>query len=530
MAIEPVLVGVDVGTTNIKAVIFDLRGKAVAKATAPTPTRYPKPTWACYNPEELWQRTVTALQQATSMLDDTHLVVSIAVASMAETAVPLDSSSLPTYDAVAWFDRRARPQAEWLDHVIGRDRLFAISGLSLQPIYGLCKLLWLKQNEPAVFKRTALWLNVADYIAFRLSGVAATDYSLASRILALNLGKLEWDTDLLREIGVPSDIMAPLRPSGTRLGQIRPQAAKATGLPVGTQVVVGGHDHICGALAIGVTEPGSMLDSIGTSEAIFLPIDRPMADPQLGRQGFAQGVHAMADRYYVLGGLYTSGICLEWFRDILDGDVDYARLSSEAEGVAPGSMGVCFVPHLRMANTPHADPLARGAFIGLSTDTGRGVLFRAILEGIAMEVRSLIEALMSQSDIALHDIHAIGGGTQSSLLMRIKATVLNQTIVIPDVEEAVALGAAILGGLGTNIYSDAAEALSAIEYSEISIDPSPDLVGLYNALFQQVYSQIYPALRPLNHNIHRLHSTSFEATSPDTQRVNTNPRSQLRHQ
>ncbi|MEA3335755.1 MAG: FGGY family carbohydrate kinase [Chloroflexota bacterium] len=504
MVAEPLLVGVDVGTTNIKAIVFNPRGQVVARASTSTPTRHPRPAWADYDPEALWQQTVSALRTAVGELDDVNRIVSIAVASMAETAVPLDGRGQPTFDAVAWFDLRAAEQAGWLDETIGQDRLFAISGLSLQPIFGLCKLLWLKQNEPEAFERTALWLNVADYIAYRLCGVAATDYSLASRILTLDLRNLRWDEDLLAELEIPASLFAPLRPSGTVLGRIRAQAAALTGLPGYTQVVVGGHDHVCGALATGVIEPGSLLNSVGTSEAIFLPVKRPLSDPAMGRQGYAQGAHVVPDRYFAVGGLYTSGICVDWFRDLMGGDVSHASLIAEAEMVPPGSLGVSFLPYLRLANSPIIDPKARGAFVGLTIDAGRGAIFRALLEGLAFGLRHSLDALLVHANVDLERVFAIGGGTRNRLHMRIKATMLKQAITVLEMEEATALGAALLGGLGVGIYRDANEALGTLQVDRTVVEPIGEQIDLYERHYQEIYLQMYPALKSLNHAIDRV--------------------------
>ena len=193
MADQPLLAGIDIGTTNIKAVIFEPTGSVVAGASVSTPIHYPQPGWAYYDPTELWQAAVTVLRQATDQIADTGRIVSVAVASAGEAAVPLDAQGRPTYDAIAWFDQRTQPQTEWLAHAIGQDRLFEISGLSLQPIFGLCKLLWIKENQPEAFARTVRWLNLADYIAYKLCGVPATDYSLASRTLVLDLQKLQFN-------------------------------------------------------------------------------------------------------------------------------------------------------------------------------------------------------------------------------------------------------------------------------------------------------------------------------------------------
>lgn len=503
MNAEPLLIGADVGTTNIKVVAFDRGGRAVESASSPTPTRYPGPGRANYDPEELWRSFAATLRRVMERLEAPGRVVSIAVASMGEAAVPLDAGGEPTYDMISWFDGRARPQAERLGRVVGQDRLFGLTGLSLQPIFGLCKLLWLKENEPDAYSRSATWLNVADYMAFRLCGVAATDYSLASRTLALDLHDLRWADELLEEVGIHPGLFAPLRGGGSSLGTVSPEAVAATGLPEGTSVATGGHDHVCGALAVGVTQTGTMLNSLGTAEAIFLPLERPLTDPQVGHQGYTQGAH-VAGQYYVFGGQYTSGASVEWIREV-SGGADYDTLIAEAEKVPPGSLGAFFLPHLRLANPPYDDPASRGAFLGLSSDVGRGELFRAVLEGLAYDSRNSLEPLLAHSGLdGLSAIHAIGGGTQNRLLMSIKATVLDQEITVPWVDEATSLGAAILGGVGAGVYQDVASALEGLRYDETTVEPIPDEVAFYEAAFRRVYTRIYPSLRGLHHEIQDL--------------------------
>lgn len=502
---EPLLVGVDVGTTNIKAIVFEPDGQIAAEAGVLTPTYYPQPTWAYYNPEELWQCTVSALKQAIGQLENPNRIVSIAATSMGETGVPLDAHGQPTYHAIAWFDQRTQPQVDWLEKTIGPDRLFAISGVSLQPIFGMCKLLWLKENQPDAFARTVQWLNVADYVAYRLSGVAATDFSLASRTLALDLKQLRWHEPLIKDVGLSPHLFAPLTASGTALGRVTAEAAEVTGLPAHTQVAVGGHDHVCGALAVGVVEPGDMLNSLGTAEAVFLPINQPITTPKMGRHGYSQSAHVVSGHYCVFGGAYTSGICVEWWRDIIGNNIDYATLIAEAEQTPAGSLGVTFLTHLRLAHPPNNDPKGRGAFIGLSTDAKRGALFRAILEGLAYECRHTLSGLLEYSEVvAPQNIYAIGGSTRNQLLMQIKATVLNHPITVVQVTEATSLGAAILGGLGAEIFTDVPSALAALRYQQTLIEPFINEVALYDAHFNQVYQNIYRTLRPLNHAIYNL--------------------------
>ncbi len=499
----PLLVGVDVGTTNLKTVVYEPDGSAVAVAVVPTPTHYPRPSWAFYRPDELWTQTVNALREALAKVDDPRRVASIAVTSMGEAAVPVDAAGEPTYDAIAWFDTRTEPQMAWLEREIGREALFATTGLSLQPIWGLCKLLWLRENEPEAFGRTARWLHIADYIAYRLCGVQATDFSLASRTMVLDLAKLRWSDELLEAVGIPKEVLAPLAESGTRLAGVTADSAGETGLPLGTPVSAGGHDHVCGALAVGVTEPGSTLNSLGTAEAWFMSLERPLMDPTMGHQGYTQGAHVAPGRYYAFGSQYTAGASVDWLRGILGTGTEYETLLAEAEATPPGSIGVCFLPHLRLAGPPVDDPRSRGAFVGLSTDATRGAMVRATLEGLAFESRRLLEPLLAHARLRMPaEIASIGGVTRNGLLMRIKATTLNRPYTIAEVEEATTLGAAILGGLGAGVYPDVPTALAGLRYPRTVVPPSAEDVARYDALYHDVYCRIYPALRPVHHAIH----------------------------
>ncbi len=501
---EPLLAGLDVGTTNIKALIFTPDGQVVSQASQPTPTHVPQPGWAYYEPEELWQTVASALHQATSTVD-AHRITSVAVASMGEAGVPLDSHNKPLYPAIAWFDPRTIPQAEWLEQHIGKDPLFSVTGLSLQPIWGLCKLLWLKQNEPDIFSRAVRWLHIADYIAFRLCGTQATDYSLASRTLALDLAKREWSTDILKAAGIEHNLYAPLCVSGTALGNVILEAAQVTGLPITAQVAAGGHDHLCGALAAGVTTPGVMLNSLGTAETIVMSLDQPLTDPKLGREGFTLGAHVVEGLYYIKGSLYTSGACVEWFRSVLGEHHEYADLISEAEAVPTGSQGVCFLPHFHLASPPYDDHNARGAFIGLSTGVSRGTLFRAVLEGTAYDSRLMTEAMLAYEGISeLKTLIAVGGVTRNALWMRIRASVLNRSLMVTDISEAASLGAALLGGLGANIYKQADDALVSLKRNTHTVEPHTPDVPLYDQIYTQVYKRLYPALSPLHQTLHSL--------------------------
>jgi xylulokinase len=494
------LIGVDVGTTSIKVIAFDHSGRMVAQVAAPTPIYHPRPGWAYQHAEELWQTVVGLLRQLTARLAVPAAIAGIAVASVGEAGVTLDAVGAPTAEMIAWFDTRTAVQAQWLDQAVDHHRLFASTGLALQPIFSLCKVLWLRDHAPEAFARSVRWLNTADFIAYRLSGVQATDFSLASRTLVLDVRRLAWANDLLADVGLPAGFFAPLVKSGTSLGSILPDVAAATGLPPHTRVVAGGHDHVCGALALGVTEPGMALNSMGTAEALFLPVDGPrLGDPLMGEQGYAQGLHVDGRHAYLMGGLFISGGVIDWFRTTCAPGVDYATLIAEAEQTQPGSIGVCFLPHLRLANPPDLDPKARGAWIGLSADAPRGALFRAVLEGLACEVRHALAPLEGYAGVDVQALLATGGGTRNRLYAAIKAAVLNRTVHISAMEEATALGAAVLAGIGAGVYADGAAARAAVRHELTPVTPDPAWAAFYDDLYDQVYRHLYVTLRPLHH-------------------------------
>lgn len=493
------------GSTNVKAVIYEPNGHPVAKASVPAITHYPRPTWAYYDPAELWELAVTVLREATGQLDDPSRIAGVSATSVGESGVPLDRKGNPTYDCIAWFDRRTIAQADRLRATIGEDRLFAVSGLSLQPIFSLNKILWIKEHQPEAFARTVRWLHVADYMAYKLSGAAATDWSLASRTLMFDIRKHDWDGAILSAAGISPNLLAPAVPSGTKIGTVLPEVAAITGLPAGCAVCAGGHDHVAGAFGAGVVEPGQMLDSMGTAEALFLAIDEPLADPELGRRGYTQGAHVASGKHYIFGGLYTSGASVDWAHRLVGQEVERAILLAEAEQTPAGSLGVGYIPHLRLANPPHSDPRARAAFVGLTSDVERGTLFRAVLEGIAFEARASTEGLVELAGMATpSSISVIGGSAKNSLLLRIKASVMNRTLRVMDFEEATALGAAILAGIGAGVYRDVEEALGQMQAHPTLIEPDPEEVEIYDRYFTEVYQRLYDTLRPLNHRIHAL--------------------------
>ncbi len=352
-------------------------------------------------------------------------------------------------------------------------------------------------------------LNIADWVAWRLCGEAATDPSLASRTLCLDIRARDWSPALLRKVGIDPALLPPIRSSGSALGAARPEVLAATGLPGSPIVAVGGHDHVVGGFAAGTATPGCLLDSMGTAEALFLTLAGPHSSPASRAGGFAQGL-MQVDRplAYFGAGLNSSGGAVEWLRGLFGGTGSRDAILAEAAMLPPGSGGVCFLPHLAYSSPPHPDTAARGAFLGLSTETGRGALLRSVLEGLAMEARLVVDSMAALPGIAPPQIiRVIGGSTQNELFLRIKASVQGRALTVINQPEATGLGAALLAGIAAGLWPDLAAAHSEIEQERREVLPDPEWVAQYGELYETVHRRLYSILRPVNHDLSRLQAS-----------------------
>ena len=494
------LLGLDVGTTNIKCLALDSAGKILFQADERTPLARPKPGWTDFEPEPIWQAACRTIRSVVAKLDSAERIKGIAVAGVAESLFPIDKDGRSVGPAIAWFDLRTTEEYAWLQDRIGYDRLFRISGLNPDPMFGLCKMLWAKNHDPEAFARSAKWLHLADYIAFRLSGVPATDPSLACRSLAYNLAKGTWETDLLIEVGIDPDVFPPILRSGTRLGPVTPAAAKETDLPFDCAVCVGAHDQLSGTFAVSGLAKEVLTDSLGTSATVLAIADQPNFSRSLPDHGLAQGaVWIDEPGFYLTGGLFTAGAAIEWFQQQLGGKADFATLTAEAAGTDHAVP--IFLPHLVRSLTPFPDAHAAGAFVGLRATTTRAAMFRAVLEGIAFEERAILEAMETVAGLARpKEIVTIGIPMQNRLLAQIKADVYGSRLKISPVREAVALGVALLAGIGAGVYPSGSAAAAAVRQEEICLEPqqAKDLEKRY-----AVYRDLFSQLQSVNHRLYR---------------------------
>jgi xylulokinase len=488
------LAGIDVGTTNIKTVIFDAEsGQVHAVGSCRTITRHPIVEWSEFDADELWETVRQSLRQAIAQCDRPQRIRAISVASMGEAGFPLDAEGNVLHPAIAWHDPRTTAQGNWWNETLGRERVYAITGHAIHPMFGINKLLWLRDQEPDVFARIRYWLSIEDFVLWKLSGNRATDYSIASRTMVFDQRALTWSEQLLQHAGIPGDWFSPAYPGGTAIGTVRRQISEETGLPLNTLVVTGGHDHLCGALAAGVTHPGQLLDSTGTACAIlalsqaFQPTEAMLA---AGCPSYA----------YVLPGIYVSlvgslnfaGGALEWIVHLLyghdQGQEAFATALQETAQVPRGSRGAIILPYFLGSGTPFGKDSALASILGLTPAHGRPELVRALMEGLGFWLRDNLEMLYSQSIAAAHpEMIAIGGATRAAELMQIKAEITGCRIRVPRITEAAATGAALLAGMGAGTFASSSEAVAAVRHTETVYEPDEAAQATYDDIYHRAY-------------------------------------------
>jgi len=500
------LLGLDVGTSSLKAVAYDPgSGRIVAQAARPTPVSHPQADRTDFDPIALWDGVSACIRTIIDTLPSSQSIAAVAVASMGEAGVPLDQNGEPLYPIIAWFDTRSEAQAARLRRELGAETIHRITGQKVRSTFAASKILWLKDTYPALMARLALWLSVEDYILWRLSAVPATDYSVASRTMLLDQERGDWSPEMLAACGLTTDALPRPVQSGTVIGRVTKRAAQETGLAIGTPVATGGHDHLCGALAVGAVETGRFLDSSGTAQSMLMAVDRFYGGGQTFAHGFSCYRHVLYGRYIVQGGLNTAGGALEWIVTLTSGGHNaYTDLYREAEESGPGARGVICLPYFRGLTSPFVEPQMRAAFVGLTLEHRRGDLMRAVIEGLAYHLRLNLEHMAQVAPVAEGHLLAIGGANREPLILQIKADVCNRPLVAAGVPEATAVGAALLAGLAVGIFGDEKEAASSVACEFRRYEPTGEAAALYDREYHR-YGQL----------ISRLHLVYPDALAPD---------------
>jgi xylulokinase len=486
------LFGLDIGTTNIKAVAIDLSGALVAQASRRTPSYFPAEGQEEHNPQHLWETVCEVLHELMACQPAGAQPLALATASLAEAGVPVSAAGEVLYPFICWHDKRTRPQWQWWEENVGPWEVYQRTGLLLHPMYSVMKLMWLAQNHPEVIANTTSFLCMEDYAIWQLTGMQATSFAMASRTMALNLTTRSWDEKILSLAGLPDDIFPPLHASGVKVGEVTAQAAQQTGLPQGLPIATGGHDHLCAALAAGALDPTTALDSSGTTETMIVSVPTPCLTHQMMTAGYGQGCHVLTDKFAINSGVPTGGAALEWLAEILK--LSVPELLAEAQTAPVGAGDVYFVPYLRGSGTPHRDPNAQALFYGLTDTAGRAHLARAALEGICFEIALNFDYLRELANVNLTSLRVVGGGSRSDFWNQLKADITGLPVEVPRVGEATACGAALLGGLAVGALSGWQE-ISRLVPIERTYKPDAAKHSDYQARLENVYRHLYPALR-----------------------------------
>lgn len=505
------LIGLDLGTTSIKSVLLDSHsGEIVASASRPTPVEHPRPEWSEHDPLALWQAAAACLW---AVSNHGREIAGIAISSMAETGVALDENRQPIGSMIAWYDRRSEPQAAWIEKTIPAADLFALTGQRVSPSFAITKLLWMRAMRPAEAQRAVAWLPAAAFVLQRLCGSEAVDYTLAARTLLFDQHRLDWSDRLLETFALPRTFLPAVKPGGTLAGSVTAEAARITGLPEGTPCVLGGHDHMCAALASGGYHAGSVVDSTGTAQAVVMLLPQFLPHAALANQGFACSAYLLPGLFALKGGLKAAGSSIEWLARQLTAPgqpPDYARLEQAASQQVGKRAGPVWLPHLIGSGTPQGDRFSRAALVGAQFEHTQGDLFRGLLESLAFWLRHNLEVMADISGLPVQDIQLTGGVTRIELLSQLKADVLGRPVYQPQIPETAAVGAALLAGLGTGVFSSPQAACSALRYPTKTFQPHPERTTWYEMIYHQIYRPLYANLAEVHHRLDAIQQQAQE--------------------
>jgi len=521
----PLLLGIDVGTTGSKALLIDAAGDVVASATHEYPLFTPRPLWSEQNPEDWWQATIasvrdvleaaaaaaagtaagSALKCSGGAPSDSARAIGARVAAVGLTGqmhglTLLDGQGRVLRPAILWNDQRTRAQCDEITRRLGAERVLQLTGNPVLTGFTAPKLLWVQQHEPHDFARIAAVLLPKDYVRYRLTGERFSDVSDASGTSLLDVANRRWSVEMLEAVGVQRAWLPEVTESPEPSTRISQRWAQFTGLPAGTPVVAGAGDQAAQAVGTGIVAEGVVSATIGTSGVVFAASDSYRVEPAGRLHAFC---HAVPGMWHLMGVMLSAGGSLRWYRDALGepersqaataGRDAYDLLLEAAASVPAGCEGLIFLPYLTGERTPHNDPHARGAFVGLTLRHGKGHLTRAILEGVAFGLRDSLE-LMRGLGLEIEELRASGGGARSPLWGQILADVFGCAVKTVNVTEGAAYGAALLAGVGAGVFENVGAACRTAVRVTDEVRPGRD-AEVYTAVYPR-YRALYPALRP----------------------------------
>jgi len=498
------LLGVDAGTTSIKCVLFDRKGKVIASGRSEYELSMPQPDFVEVDAETYWNALKESLNK---VLNESKVnaedILGIGVSSQGETFIAVDKDGKPLRKAIVWLDNRSKEEANTIKEEFGVDTIYRITGQNdVIPTWPATKILWLKKNEPSTFQKAYKYLLLEDYIIYKLTGKFATEYSIVCSSLLFDISHRRWWSEILNFIGISEDQLPELNPPGCTVGNVSSEAAEETGLHPNSIVSTGAYDQAANAVGVGNIKPGVITETTGGALAVVATIDRVILDPA---RRMPCHHHAVQGKYFLQPWCHTAGALLKWYRDnfgLLEieaankmGVDPYDLLTLEASRVSPGSDGLILLPHFMGAASPEFNPNAKGVLFGLTLYHGRGHVIRAIMESIAYMLRRNVE-LLEDLGVEIKEVRSTGGAARSPLWNQIKSDVLQKPVLTVHTEETAALGVAMLAGLATKTFSSLEDAADSMVLIKERFIPSEANRDLYDKQYEK-YVKLYKSVEAL---------------------------------
>jgi xylulokinase len=501
-------IGLDIGTSAAKALLCDQEGKIVAIAQSEYPLYAPQPLWSEQEPVDWWQGSIKAIQQL--LIESTisnSQVTGIGLTGQMHGSVFLDRENQVIRPALLWNDQRTSAECEQITALVGYEQLIEIAGNPALTGFQAPKILWLRNHEPRNYERVAKVLLPKDYIRLMLTGEFASDCSDAAGTLLLDLRQRDWSNELLHKLDLPRNWFPTVYEGSQITGRLLPKIADLLGLPAGIPVVAGGGDNAAAAVGTGIVRSGLVSSSIGTSGVVFAHSDAIRLDPAGRLHTFC---HAVPGKNHLMAVTLSAGNSLRWMRDLFRTSASsmsgadelahsYDAMTTQAAQVSPGAEGLIFLPYLSGERTPHLDPLATGAFVGLTARHSAAHLVRAVMEGVTFSLRDGFE-IMHELQVPIQQVRAIGGGGKSPFWCQIQADIFGTEVVNLAVEEGPAYGAALLAMAADQDADGVTQVSEACVKTTRIYHPQITLVERYNHLYR-IYRDLYPTLKE---NMHKL--------------------------
>ncbi|MCL5986249.1 MAG: FGGY family carbohydrate kinase [Actinobacteria bacterium] len=499
------LLGIDVGTTGCKAVAFNLEGRVLGHAYKEYELVSPYSGWVELNPLDVWRVVKLVVAQAVAMVGDDR-VEALSLSVLGEAVIPVAKTGEILYNAVTSPDNRSIKQSQTMEKKLGHRKIYSITGQPIHPSHTLNKILWFLEERPDIFAKTWKFLLFEDFLFFKMGLRPTLDYSLASRTLAFDIHKKRWSEQILSYSGISADFLADVLPSGEPIGEIPSQVIDEMGLSGRVIAVTGGHDQLVAALGAGLINEGMAVDSHGTTECVTVGFNHAPNLSSLLKHNYPYYCHVRPDMYVSIAFNYTAGNLLRWYRDNFGfQEIDISKKTGRdvyeiilGEAV-DGPTNLFILPYFAASGTPYMDALASGAVIGLTLETKRADLIRAIMESTCYELKLNLE-LLEESSIGIEELRAVGGAARSHSWLQLKADICDKCFHSLGVEEVGCLGAAILAGYGAGIFDSFEVALDQMLTIRETFEPDQKRNAQYVKRYD-LYKELYPRIKPLSHRI-----------------------------